>query len=177
MPGERRLWIVLAIARKAGILMVKEAAAKLDLFLSKILRDSGLSLTHKVATAPPGYVPELLVEFRGVDSSRLLDRNAELLFSLEHLATQVLRLQPEQHDWISFDVDGFKEGRRVALELAAREAVLKVRSTKKPFAFPPMSSRERRQLHLALHGSGLRTISVGEGPMRHLVLHPEFDLK
>jgi len=152
--------------------MNEEAAAKIDGFLYLILRDSGLSLTHHLEHNPPGGLPELSVEFRGLDSPRLLEHNAELLLSLEHLATQILRLAPEQHDLVSFDVDGFKAGRYDAIEKSAQDAIHLVRLSGEPFAFPPMSSRERRLLHLALNGSGLRSMSIGEGGGRHLVLYP-----
>jgi spoIIIJ-associated protein len=55
----------------------------------------------------------------------------------------------------------------------AEMAVEKVRATGRPFSFAPMSSRERRILHLSLAKSGLPTASSGEGPGRFVVLYPE----
>ena len=48
-----------------------------------------------------------------------------------------------------------------------------MRTTGRPHAFPPMSSRERRMLHLLLSESGLPTASSGEGPGRFVVLYPK----
>jgi len=84
-----------------------------------------------------------------------------------------LRLEPEEHDRIFFDADGFKATRNRELDLMAEMAVEKVRATGRPFSFAPMSSRERRILHLALAKSGLPTASSGEGPGRFVVLYPE----
>jgi spoIIIJ-associated protein len=57
--------------------------------------------------------------------------------------------------------------------MAASVAAEKVRQTGTPFHFAPMSSRERRSLHLALRDqTDLRTESDGEGFNRSVVLYP-----
>ncbi len=49
-----------------------------------------------------------------------------------------------------------------------------VRDRERPFSFDPMSSRERRLLHLILkQHEDLRTESSGEGPRRFVVLYPK----
>jgi spoIIIJ-associated protein len=58
------------------------------------------------------------------------------------------------------------------LRESAQRAVAQVQSTGIPYAFPPMTSRERRMLHLALEGCGLSTASSGENPRRFVVLYP-----
>ena len=117
--------------------------------------------------------PDLSVEFTGPDTPLLLARNGELLLAIEHIAAKILRLEPEDHDRISFDADNFKVLRNRELELLAEAAVQKVRATGQPHSFPPMTSRERRLIHLALVPSGLPTASTGEGPRRFVVLYPE----
>jgi spoIIIJ-associated protein len=143
-------------------------SAILSRLLEPILHFAALDLTY---TCTPG--PPLTVVFTGPGVPHLLARNAELLLALEHLATQALRLQPDQHDQVSFDAGNFKATRQQALERSAHLTVLEVRRTRRPYHFPPMNSRERRLLHLALTPSGLPTQSEGEGPQRHLVLHPK----
>ncbi len=53
----------------------------------------------------------LRVEFTGPDTHLLTARNGELLNAMENIAVKTLRLEPEQHDHISFDADSFKENR------------------------------------------------------------------
>lgn len=128
------------------------------------------------AADPAGAVasaPEISVELSGLDVPLLLARNGELLLAIEHVAAKILRFEHEDHDRISFDADNFKVLRHQELVLAAQAAIERVRRTGQPFAFSPMSSRERRLLHLALAGSGLATASSGEGPRRFVVLYPE----
>jgi spoIIIJ-associated protein len=117
--------------------------------------------------------PLICVEFTGRDTSLLLARNGELLHAIEHIAAKILRLEPEEHDLIFFDAEGFKANRDRELRASAEVAVKQVRATDRPYSFPPMTSRERRMLHLALAKSGLPTASSGEGPRRFVILYPD----
>jgi spoIIIJ-associated protein len=123
--------------------------------------------------APPDGRRDLAVEFSGPDTQLLTSRNGELLNALEHIATKVLRLEPEDHDRVSFDAEGFKADRDRRLRESAAAAVERVRATGRTYPFPAMTSRERRMLHMILAESGLRTASSGEGPGRFVVLYPD----
>jgi spoIIIJ-associated protein len=114
----------------------------------------------------------ICVEFTGSDTTLLTARNGELLNAMENIAAKVLRLEPEQHDHISFDAASFKANRDLALRRTADAAIESVKRTGKPYAFAPMTSRERRLLHMALVDSGLPTASTGEIPRRYVVLYP-----
>ncbi|HEY1995165.1 MAG TPA: R3H domain-containing nucleic acid-binding protein [Edaphobacter sp.] len=120
-----------------------------------------------------GTTPQITVEFTGPDTPLLLARNGELLLAIEHIAAKILRLEPEDHDRISFDAEGFKATRNRELDVMAEMAIQRVRATGEPYSFSPMTSRERRILHLALAKSGLPTASSGTGPGRFVVLYPE----
>src|SRR5205085_2893905 len=59
------------------------------------------------------------------------------------------------------------------LKMTARVAAERVQQTKQPFPLNPMSSRERRIVHLAVKDiPGVRTQSVGLGEERQVVIHP-----
>jgi spoIIIJ-associated protein len=131
------------------------------------------SLQPSSSDTNPQIAPQIAVEFTGPDTPLLLARNGELLLAIEHIAAKILRLEPEDHDRISFDAEGFKATRNRELDLMAEMAIQKVRATGEPFSFSPMTSRERRILHLALAKSGLPTASSGIGPGRFVVLYPE----
>src|ERR1700744_4739205 len=132
--------------------------------------DVPIGETSAVSSIPS---PLICVEFTGTDTPLLLARNGELLHAIEHIAAKILGLEPEEHDLIFFDAEGFKAKRDQELQLAAQTAIEQVRATGRPYSFPPMTSRERRMLHLALAKSGLPTASSGEGPRRFVVLYPE----
>jgi spoIIIJ-associated protein len=63
------------------------------------------------------------------------------------------------------------------LRMSAMAAAERVKKTHAPFHFSPMNSRERRILHLSLRDeTEVRSESVGEGPIRQVVVVPS-DLK
>lgn len=124
-------------------------------------------------STPSANSPQLKVDLSGPDTPLLLARNGELLHAIEHIAAKILRLEPEEHDLIYFDAENFKGTRNRELDMMAEIAIEKVRTTGRPFSFAPMSSHERRILHLALAKSGLPTSSSGESPRRFVVLYPE----
>jgi spoIIIJ-associated protein len=96
-----------------------------------------------------------------------------LLRSIELLAIEMLRLPGNEHEKISFDCMNHRAMRIEELRMAATVAAEKVRNTGAPYKFAPMSSRERRIVHLALRDENdLRTESEGEGMRRCLVVYP-----
>ena len=155
------------------------AAKQIGEFLQAVISNGGFKLKYRITVDPPiaenreWEHPEILVEFAGPDSSLLLERGGELLRSFELLASEVLHLQGNEHEKIWFDCKNFRALRIDELQLAARVAAEHVRSTSEPYRFGPMSSRERRIVHLALREEkDLRTESDGEGFNRCVVLYP-----
>ncbi|MHB8301774.1 MAG: Jag family protein [Acidobacteriaceae bacterium] len=156
------------------------AAEKIDAFLKTLTNTGGLRLKYRVTAGAGAADPhkferrEIYVELAGPDVGLVLERNAELLRSLEHIAAKTLRLEPEEHDLISFDAQGYKAMRLQELSLAADTAAEHVRRTSQPYQFSPMNSRERRLLHLALRShEDLRSESSGEGMRRYVVVYPK----
>jgi spoIIIJ-associated protein len=175
---------------------VAQAAQTIGKFLQAFTSSGGLRLRFRVklrgakpANGNSAEIPEsvadspalgaegggartLYVEFAGPDTPLLTGRNGELLDALEHIATKILRLEPESQDQVSFDADHFRANRDRRLRESAAAAIEHVRTTGQPHPFPAMNSRERRMLHLILSESGLPTASSGEGPGRFVVLYP-----
>ncbi|MGB0035898.1 MAG: R3H domain-containing nucleic acid-binding protein [Candidatus Acidiferrales bacterium] len=156
----------------------ERAVTELKRFLDLALREMHLAVTYEIsspATAGSAAAEEaeVAVAFHGADQDLLLERNAEVLLSLEHLAHRWLRLDPRLHDRVRFDCGDYRATRLEELKLSARVAAQRVRETGQEFRFNPMSSRERRIIHLELTGAaGVRTISEGAGDRRQLVIYP-----
>jgi spoIIIJ-associated protein len=153
------------------------AANRINEFLQSVVTDGGLHLKYRIFVDPPPKSewekPEIFVDFSGPDSALLLDRGGELLRALELLALEILHLPSGEHEKISFDCQNQRSIRFQELRMAASVAADKVRQTGTPFHFAPMSSRERRMVHLALRDqTDLRTESDGEGFNRCVVLYP-----
>lgn len=158
-----------------GKLDRQAAAEALRRFLEEMVRVSGFDLKVKVqATASDGgSEAEVIADLDGRDKEILLEHNAEVLKALEHLAFRALRLEPAYHEKIHLDSGGYRALRFEELKMTARVAAERVQSSNQPFRLNPMSSRERRIVHLALKEmSGVRTESVGVGEERQVVIHP-----
>lgn len=157
-----------------------EGAAQKIAALLKILTANGcLRLKYRITAGEGARDPEgieareIYVEMAGPDAPLLTRRGGELLRALEHISSKILRLEPDEHDKISFDANNFKALRARELRLAAETAAARVHETGQPYSFAPMSSRERRMLHLAFRNyDDLETESSGEGLHRFVVVYP-----
>jgi spoIIIJ-associated protein len=153
------------------------AANRINEFLQSVVTHGGLHLKYRIVVDPPAFSewekPEIFVDLSGPDSPLLLDRGGELLRALELLAFEILRVPHGEHEKIIFDCKNQRSMRLQELRMAANVAAAKVRETGTPYHFAPMSSRERRMVHLALRDqTDLRTESDGEGRDRCVVLYP-----
>ncbi len=160
-----------------GKLEHEAITAELRRYLDTVLRKARFELNYEVRSAPPAPAslenPEVVVIFRGRDQDLLLERNAELLKALEHLALRWLRLDPQFYDRIRFDAGDYRALRIEELKLSARVAAERVRETHAPFRFNAMAARERRIVHLVLKEEpGVRTASEGAGEDRQVVVYP-----
>ena len=158
-----------------GKLDRQAAGETLRKFLEEIVRVSGLDLKVKVQVVetPAADGAEVIADLDGRDIEILLERNGEVLKAFEHLAFRALRLEPTYHEKIHLDSGGYRALRFEELRMTARVAAERVQSSHQPFRLNPMSSRERRIVHLALKEiPGVRTESVGMGEERQVVIHP-----
>lgn len=156
------------------------AAKQISELLNGIIRHGDFRWKYKITVDPPvtdnrdWERPDILVDLSGSDANLLLERGGELLRSVELIAMEMLRLQHNEHEKVQFDCMNFRATRIDELKLAAQVAAERVRKNGMPYPFAPMSSRERRVIHLALREmDDLRTESEGEGPQRHLVVYPK----
>jgi len=160
---------------KDGQLDRAAAAAALQEFLEKTVRVAGfqLKVTVRVVAPEAGSEAEVIADLDGRDKELLLERGAEVLKALEHLAFRALRLEPTYHEKVHLDCGGYRALRFEELRMTARVAAERVQSSKQAFRLNPMSSRERRIVHLALKDMpGIRTESIGVGEERQVVIHP-----
>jgi spoIIIJ-associated protein len=141
------------------------------------IKDMGLDLSFEILEGyhlhPDLEDPDMLVKFSGNDVDILLANKAELLLALEFLAMETLRMPPEHHSLLCFDCNDYRTMRIEELRLSAITAAENVKRTQRPFHFNPMSSRERRIIHLSLRNeTDIRSESTGTGPFRQVVVLP-----
>jgi spoIIIJ-associated protein len=154
-----------------------ELAPRLEKVLKPLIGSAGFELQFEVADgehAHPDFEdPDVVVRFRGPDVDILLENRAEVLLALEHLAMEILGIPPEHHSLLCFDANDYRVLRIEELRLSATTAAERVKQTGSPFHFNPMSSRERRIIHLSLRNeTAVRSESTGAGPYRQVVVVP-----
>ncbi len=156
---------------------VASVAPRIERFLSTLLHNARLRLKFEVTEGgdrhPDFENPDVVVKFSGPDVELLLENKAELLLALEQLTMEVLRMPPEDHALLCFDANDYRVLRIEELRLSAAAAAERVRRSGVPFRFNPMTSRERRIIHLALRNdTDVRSESEGVGPRRQVVIYP-----
>ena len=151
--------------------------SQIDEFLDPFLKATRLDLSYAIESAETLdnrdlFSPDLLVKFSGPDVELLLLYRAELLLALEHLTLEALRVPHRDRYRLVFDAEDYRVTRIEELRLSAQAAAEKVKRAGVAFHFQPMSSRERRVLHLALRDDPeVWTTSEGVVPQRHTVVY------
>jgi len=158
---------------------LQQSAQRVASFVNTLVTTGGMRLKFRItagagAEDPDGFERrDIYVEMKGPDAALLTARDGEGLRALETIASQILRLDPMELERVSFDAENFKATKAEDFKTRAAAAAETVRETNEPFRFPPMSSRERRMLHMVLkQHDDLKTESSGEGPRRCVVLYP-----
>ena len=138
-------------------------------FTNQVLDSSGLDLQASADPAEDG----LKIQVRGDDVALLLGHNAELLDALEYLGNRVLARASGEESKLVFDSNGYRARREKELRLMAEKAAEKVRLSRIPFNFDPMTPNERRIIHLALaNDASVTTESQGNGENRKVTIRP-----
>jgi spoIIIJ-associated protein len=156
---------------------IDEVGADIEDFLGAVIDLAGFDISFQVTegqhTHPDLEDPDVVVKFTGPEVDLLLGNRGELLLALEQLTLEVLGIPSEEHSLICFDANDYRLLRIEELRLSAVTAAERVKQTGKPFHFMPMTSRERRIIHLSLRKeTEVKSLSTGMGPWRQVVIMP-----
>ncbi len=112
----------------------------------------------------------------GGDLGLLIGRHGQTIDAIQYLANAIVhRRQPDPVE-VVIDAEGYRERRRRALCGVADRAVVDVRRDGRPVPLEPMTSVERKIVHLHLKEvAGVATSSEGVEPNRHVIVLPEGD--
>ncbi len=104
----------------------------------------------------------------------LIGKNGRTLNDIQKLLGVVLRKKVLENFFIDVDIDGYKEKKTEYLRELAREIADEVALTKKERVLDPMTSYERRIIHLELvNRPDVVSNSLGEGRERRVVISPK----
>lgn len=122
----------------------------------------------------------LLVDVKTEEPQILIGERGETLSEIQHLLKLILRKALRQAQgseaelfYIDLDINDYKKKKIDYLKDMAKSAADEVLTTKKEKELPPMSSYERRIVHMELaQRSDVVSESVGEEPERRIVVKP-----
>lgn len=106
------------------------------------------------------------------DANILIGHNGENLLALQHLIRIMARKQDEKLIPFAIDINNYKKEKGEKLEGLAKIAADKARKTGRRIVLKPMSSYERRMMHLFLSKEiDLTTESEGVEPNRRITVN------
>ena len=156
---------------------IPEVGPDIEDFLGTVMDLAGFDVSFEVTEGQHAHPdledPDVVVKFSGPDVDLMLANRGEVLLALEQLTLEVLGIPSEEHSLICFDANDYRVLRIEELRLSAVTAAERVKQTGKPFHFMPMTSRERRIIHLSLRNeTEVKSLSTGMGPWRQVVIMP-----
>lgn len=114
------------------------------------------------------------VDVRGDDLSALIGRHAETLNAFQYVASLIVGKKAQQWVQLVVDVEGYRGRREKQLRQLARRMADQVTKTGRRATLEPMTSSERRLIHLELRGHpAVTTESTGEEPYRKVMILPK----
>lgn len=108
----------------------------------------------------------------------LIGSHGRTIDALQTLVRQVLSKYSDEKTFCTVDVGGYKEKRKLQLEILATKTAKEVARTKIEVKLDPMNSYERRIIHAKLsEWRDVQTESTGEEPNRCVVIKPKLKKK
>jgi spoIIIJ-associated protein len=110
----------------------------------------------------------------GKDSNLLIGKKGQTLDAMQFLINLMYSKSMRKKADIVVDVEEYRVRREERLRSIALEVREKVKRSRQPVAIAPMTSQDRRIIHLALQNDEfVKTASKGEGLLRKVVVIPK----
>ena len=114
-----------------------------------------------------------LINIKTDNPKIMIGERGQTLIEIQHLLRILLRKKLEESFLIELDINGYKKKKEEALMEVARDIADEVSFYKKEKILPPMSSYERRIIHLSLKDRiDVETESINEDKERRIVVKP-----
>lgn len=146
------------------------------------IADTGVAVIREITAALgleagveeyEGDEGELILDIIGDDLGLLIGRHGRTLDALQVLVSAITNRRLDQRYPLVVDVSGYRHRRRIKLEEIAKRAAERASRQHRPVELRPMTSFERRVIHMVLRDDRrVTTESTGEEPRRMVVVHP-----
>jgi len=114
------------------------------------------------------------LEIKGEDLGRIIGKEGAALDAIQTLTSAILSRKLHRRAYVSVDAAGYRDKRSEKLKRAASEAIEEALQKGGEVALPPMSARDRREVHLAVKDDGrASSVSRGQGATRRVIVVPQ----
>ncbi len=146
-------------------------AAEARRLVARIVRELGVDATVEASEGGDTIV----VTCSGDDVGLLIGRHGSTIDAVQYLLNVIAyRAYGEEKKDVVVDAAGYRARRRATLEGMADEIAGRVRATGEREELEPMTSVERKVVHLRLkEAAGVATASEGTEPNRYVVVLPD----
>jgi spoIIIJ-associated protein len=121
-----------------------------------------------------GDEDELILDVVGEDLGVLIGRHGRTLDAMQTLVSAVTNRRLGFRYPVLVDVEGYRNRRRVKLDEIGRRAADRAERNSEPVKLRPMSSYERKVIHMSLRDDvRVTTSSEGDEPFRQVVVSPK----
>ncbi len=115
----------------------------------------------------------LVVSIQVDDANRLIGEGGSNLYDFQRILRLLVAKKSSESFPFLLDINNYRKKREEFLKELSKELAEQVVKTKKSVMLQPMSSYERRIIHLELaEKSNVVTESIGEEPERRVVIKP-----
>lgn len=156
--------------------VVVEAIKRSDLieyiksYLKELINNLGLEVSFEIKIRENVIV----IKMYSNNNPILIGKNGNTLKSLEVLVKQRIQTDLGINCYIFLDVENYREKQELRLKRLAKKLAKEVYQTKIETHLEDMNAYDRRIIHNTLTDfKGVKTISEGEEPHRHIVIKPE----
>ena len=143
-----------------------------EALVNEVIQRMGIDATITSATDESGAAS---IKIESPDSAILIGRKGRSLESLQYLVNRMSpRSDADEGERITIDIEGYLDRRQEALEDLAHRLADRARESGRRQRTKPMTSQERRVVHVALEGDEtIKTYSVGDSGDRYVIIAPK----
>ncbi len=152
------------------IILKNELLLYLKEYLSELLKNMGLECNFETKLRED----TLYIKIYSSNNPILIGKNGNTLKALETIVKQKINTEFGIRPYISLDVENYREKQQHRLERMAKKLAKEVVKTNIEVHLDNMNAYDRRIVHNILTDfKGVKTISEGEEPNRHVIIKPE----
>ena len=113
------------------------------------------------------------IRIKTAEPNILIGQNGQTLAEIQHLLKSLLRRNIETDFYLDIDINDYKKKKTEYLKSSANESADEVAISQKEKILSPMSSYERRIIHMQLASrKDVITESIGKDPERKIIIKP-----